>query len=156
VHGGNPPAPVGDTPAETRGTPANIGDTSSTRTAAADGPGARPGTDIAPGPLGGQPESTLRDTRRDFPGTGAHPGTGFHQRAGRGGVGEVLGRATRGGQFGVVPSGAAKSDEDKEHRGRYAVPESEIFEPDNDDGLLHDPFHPGSYVAPASIGDDDE
>jgi hypothetical protein len=36
------------------------------------------------------------------------------------------------------------------------VPGSEIFEPDNDGGLLYDPFRPGSFVAPASIGDDDD
>lgn len=48
------------------------------------------------------------------------------------------------------------SKEDNEHKARYAILGAEIFEPDNDDGLLHDPFRPGSFVAPSSIGDDDD
>jgi hypothetical protein len=84
---------------------------------------------------------------------GARPGAGT-----RGG--EVWGRGIRqAGTAGIAPVGAvgpARSDEDKDHQAKYLVPGSEIFEPDNDDGLLHDPFRPGSYVAPATIGDEDD
>ena len=84
---------------------------------------------------------------------GAAPGGEATRPGSRGGI---PGSTVRGGPFGAVPSGTRKSDEDTEHRVRYAVPGSEIFEPDHDDGLLHDPFRPGSYVAPPAIGDDDE
>ncbi|MFC4857967.1 hypothetical protein ACFPCV_31080 [Actinophytocola glycyrrhizae] len=118
----------------------------------------QPGSGGQPGngqPGGGQPGSRARDGR---PGdvVGVHPGDRALRAGGRGGLADVQGQAARGGApFGVTPGTAGKA-EDQERRGRYAVPGSEIFEPDNDDGLLHDPFRPGSYVAPASIGDDDE
>jgi len=53
-------------------------------------------------------------------------------------------------------AGPTRSDEDKDHQVKYGVLGSEIFEPDNEDGLLRDPFRPGSFVAPATIGDDDD
>ena len=88
---------------------------------------------------------------------GARPGVGAPQPVVRGGVAGLPGRVSRDGQVGAVPGGAARKGEDgKERHGRYAVPGSEIFEPDHDDGLLHDPFRPGSFVAPAAIGDEDE
>lgn len=133
-----------------------------TRASAVGGVGARPGADgPLPGPDvirrdGGHAGAGPRDADPGGRGLGAHPGAGPLRAGGRGGVADVLGRATRGEPFGVAPGGARKAEEDGERRGRYAVPGSEIFEPDNDDGLLHDPFRPGSYVAPASIGDEDE
>jgi hypothetical protein len=84
---------------------------------------------------------------------GARPGAGTRGA-------EVWGRGSKQvGAAGITPVGAAgpgRSDEDKDHQAKYLVPGSEIFEPDNDDGLLHDPFRPGSYVAPATIGDEDD
>lgn len=68
-------------------------------------------------------------------------------------------RARRVGTTGLTPvgtAGARQSDEDNEHQVKYGVPGSEIFEPDSADGLLFDPFRPGSFVAPSSIGDDDD
>lgn len=108
----------------------------------------KPGVDAVP-PRGGHgaaapPEPGAR---------GGQPGTGA-----RGG--EVWGRNVRqGGAAGMTPVGTAapgRSEEDKEHQVKYRVPGSEIFEPDHEDGLLFDPFRPGSFVAPATIGDDDD
>ena len=95
-------------------------------------------------------ESVLQDPRPGLIGTTPQPP--------RGGVPALAGRsAGTGSPLGVVPGGHGRSaDEDKEHHDRYAVSESEIFEPGNDDGVLHDPFRPGSHVAPPAIGDDDE
>jgi hypothetical protein len=65
----------------------------------------------------------------------------------------------RGGTPAVAPlgaTGATRSDEDKEHQRRYGIPVSEIYEPDHDDGMILDPYRPGSYVASAPIGDDEE
>lgn len=67
--------------------------------------------------------------------------------------------AQRGGVTAMTPLGATRtagSDEDKDHQRKYGIPVSEIYEPDHDDGMLLDPYRPGSYVAPASIGDEDE
>jgi hypothetical protein len=117
-----------------------------------------PGVEGGRGPLrGGGQTGGIGGPRPGEPGArGAHPGVGA-----RGGAAEILGRSgtARGGAPGMAPLGAAgrsESDEDKDHQVKYGVPGSEIFEPDHDDGLLHDPFHPGSYVAPASIGEEDE
>jgi hypothetical protein len=92
---------------------------------------------------------------REPPRVGVPSVRGGHGGAPRG-EGETYGRAKQGGLTGVAPTGTRQSDEDKEHQVRYRVPGSEIFEPDNVDGLLHDPFRPGSYVVPGSIGDDDD
>lgn len=70
---------------------------------------------------------------------------------------EVVRRGRYGGLNGFAPvAGQRRSDEDTEHENRYAVPESTIFEPDNVGGLFYDPFRPGSFVVPGSIGDDDD
>lgn len=99
---------------------------------------------------------------------GTPVGTGPREPGARSGVGtrgvagEVAARggtATRGGGPGVAPVGGAgrgQSEEDKEHQVKYGVPGSEIFEPENDDGLWYDPFRPGSFIAPATIGDEDD
>ncbi|MCA1655720.1 MAG: hypothetical protein LC635_04600, partial [Pseudonocardiaceae bacterium] len=114
-----------------------------------------PGADGGRGPLRGGHPSGGAGPRVGEPGSrGAQPGTG--QVLGRGGAASG---ATRGGAPGMAPFGApgpGRTDEDKDHQVKYGVPGSEIFEPDHDDGLLHDPFRPGSYVAPASIGDDED
>lgn len=84
---------------------------------------------------------------------GAQPGPGA-----RGGV--VEGRPGRhGGPAGLAPvgtTGPGRSEDDEEHQVKYRVPDSEPFEPDSENGLLFDPFRPGSFVAPAAIGDDDD
>lgn len=98
-------------------------------------------------PPGARPESVLQDPR---------PGLiGMTPRPPRGGFTTVP-RRNGGGPLGVVPGGNGRSDDDKEHHDRYAVSESAIFEPEDDDGTLHDPFRPGSHVAPPAIGADDE
>jgi hypothetical protein len=99
---------------------------------------------------GARPESVLQDPRPGLIGTTPRPP--------RGGFTAAAGRSTgNGSPLGVVPGGHGRSeDDDKEHHDRYAVSESEFFEPGNDDGVLHDPFRPGSHVAPPAIGDDDE
>jgi hypothetical protein len=101
-------------------------------------------------PHGGRPGGEPRVGER-----GSQSGTGL-----RGGTTEMVGRGgPRGNSTGVAPFGTAtrgNPDDDKEHQVKYALTGAEIFEPDNDDGLLHDPFRPGSFVAPASIGDDDD
>lgn len=102
-----------------------------------------------PGGIGaGQPAGPREPGSR-----GGQPGTGSR------GATEMHGRARQGGSAGVAPvsaTGPRQSTEEKEHQVRYGVPGSGIFEPDNDNGLLHDPYRPGSFVAPASIGDDDD
>jgi hypothetical protein len=113
---------------------------------------AGPRTDGGPGsPRGGAQPVGLRGG--DPGARGAQPGPGA-----RGGV--VEGRPGRhGSPAGVTPvgtTGPGRSGEDEEHQVKYGVPGSEIFEPDNEDGLLRDPFRPGSFVAPATIGDDDD
>jgi hypothetical protein len=123
--------------------------------AVADKPG--PGGDrgggrpVGPGPRAGNP--------RGAPGRGGGFGGEGHARTGTRVI-EAAGRsAGRGGPAGLAPVGTAvptSPDEDNEHKSRYAILGAEIFEPDNDDGLLHDPFRPGSFVAPSSIGDDDD
>jgi hypothetical protein len=74
-------------------------------------------------------------------------------------VTEMPGRSTtRGVPAGVAPvatPGARRPEEDRDHEVRYPVLGSELFEPDTHHGLLRDPYRPGSYVAPASIGDED-
>lgn len=118
----------------------------------AGGPGAvGRGADVARGPLrAGQPVGA-GPRAGESSGRGPQPGT-------RSGIAEMLGRGARQAS-GVAPIGSvgpARSDEDKDHQVKYVVPGSEIFEPDNEDGLLRDPFRPGSFVAPATIGDDDD
>jgi hypothetical protein len=103
-------------------------------------------------PIAG-PESGYHEPRLGV--LGVRPGTAEPPR---GGYSDAAGRHTRsGGPHGFVPGGQGRSaEDDREHHNRYAVAESEFFEPDNDDGVLHDPFRPGSYVTSQAIGDDDE
>lgn len=143
VSGGQPPF-VSSVPG------GSTGETARTGVAPVGGFGAAvgtPGTDARP-LRGGQPNGPREPGAR-----GAQPGAGTR-------AGEVWGRGVRqGGAAGIAPVAAAgpgRSDEDKDHQVKYGVPGSEIFEPDNDDGLLFDPFRPGSFVAPATIGDDDD
>lgn len=110
---------------------------------------APPGAPPAAQP-GARPESVLQDPRPGLLGTTPQPP--------RGGFTAETGRNTgSGGPLGVAPGGHGRSaDDDKEHHDRYAVAESAFFEPEDDDGMLHDLFRPGSHVAPPAIGDDDE
>jgi hypothetical protein len=115
-------------------------ETSGTVPAGTTPPPALPGTSEPPS--GGHPsdDGTPRGSRETTP-------------VGRGPVGEHRGGS---GFTPFGPAGPTRAEDDKDHQVKYGVPGSAIFEPDHDDGLLHDPFRPGSYVAPASIGDDED
>src|SRR5690606_8740208 len=70
------------------------------------------------------------------------------------------GSAGRPAASGVAPVGAAggagRREEDEEHKARYGLLSSEYFEPETEDGYLVDPFRAGSFVAPETIGDEDD
>jgi hypothetical protein len=108
----------------------------------------------SPQPRGGEPVGVT--PRVGEPGIrGGRPDTGPRTIAAAAGR---LG-STHGGSSGTTPfgaPGAARADENKDHQRKYGIPGSEVFEPDHHDGLLCDPYHPGAYVAPASIGDEDD
>lgn len=94
---------------------------------------------------------------------GDRRGVGDGDRRGSGGLGGARivaggGRGASAGAHGLAPLAAGRGpvDEERDHRVKYGLAGSEIFEPDHDDGLLHDPYRPGSFVAPATIGDDED
>lgn len=104
----------------------------------------RGGQPVGAAPRGGEPWAR-----------GAQPGTGTRT------VAATVGRlgVTHGSPSSMAPfgtPGAARSDENKDHQRKYGIPGSEVFEPDHHDGVLCDPYSPGAYVAPASIGDEDD
>lgn len=160
AHGGSRTSPGSAEPHPTPPTAATS--TSSTTTAPAGVPRGSTG-DLprsATAPIGG-PAGVLGGPGGSRPpsGSGQPAVGGVPVAAAPGTRGGVTGQAGRGGGAIAGPVGAAgasRPDEDKEHQRRYGMPGSEIFEPDHDDGVLRDPYRPGSYVAPASIGDEDD
>lgn len=102
-----------------------------------------------PGGRGGQPVPR-----------GGEPG-GRGVQPGARGAAPIEAAAKGGGRTtsGIAPMGAAgagRREEDEEHKVKYAMPSSDFFEPETEDGYLRDPFRAGSFVAPTAIGDDDE